>query len=92
MLVAGLGQRAGARRRTETSMLGPEVKRKLCNCKNSKCLKLYCECFAAGMYARARERHQPARVPRERPQLTRSARHRARVGGPPQLLQWMQLP
>ena len=21
-----------------------------CNCKNSKCLKLYCECFAAGIY------------------------------------------
>jgi len=24
-------------------------KRKLCNCKNSRCLKLYCECFASGM-------------------------------------------
>jgi hypothetical protein len=24
--------------------------RKPCNCKNSKCLKLYCECFAAGVY------------------------------------------
>ncbi|XVE89141.1 hypothetical protein DITRI_Ditri19aG0126500 [Diplodiscus trichospermus] len=23
---------------------------KLCNCKRSKCLKLYCECFAAGVY------------------------------------------
>ncbi|XWS19064.1 hypothetical protein CRYUN_Cryun32bG0099000 [Craigia yunnanensis] len=23
---------------------------KLCNCKRSKCLKLYCECFAAGIY------------------------------------------
>ena len=21
-----------------------------CNCKNSKCLKLYCECFALGEY------------------------------------------
>lgn len=25
-------------------------KRKPCNCKNSKCLKLYCECFASGTY------------------------------------------
>ena len=24
--------------------------RKRCNCKNSKCLKLYCECFASGLY------------------------------------------
>jgi Tesmin/TSO1-like CXC domain, cysteine-rich domain len=24
--------------------------RRPCNCKNSKCLKLYCECFAAGLY------------------------------------------
>lgn len=25
-------------------------KRKSCNCKNSRCLKLYCECFASGVY------------------------------------------
>ncbi|KAF3564970.1 hypothetical protein DY000_02011305 [Brassica cretica] len=25
-------------------------KQKHCNCKNSKCLKLYCECFASGSY------------------------------------------
>ncbi|KAL1337816.1 hypothetical protein HN51_032516 [Arachis hypogaea] len=25
-------------------------KSKQCNCKNSRCLKLYCECFASGMY------------------------------------------
>ncbi|KAK7311791.1 hypothetical protein RJT34_10149 [Clitoria ternatea] len=25
-------------------------KHKQCNCKNSRCLKLYCECFAAGIY------------------------------------------
>ncbi|CAL5205198.1 unnamed protein product [Lathyrus oleraceus] len=25
-------------------------KQKQCNCKNSRCLKLYCECFAAGIY------------------------------------------
>ena len=24
--------------------------RKPCNCRNSKCLKLYCECFASGFY------------------------------------------
>jgi len=24
--------------------------RKSCNCRNSKCLKLYCECFASGFY------------------------------------------
>lgn len=26
------------------------IERKKCNCKNSRCLKLYCECFAAGRY------------------------------------------
>eukprot|EP00966_Prymnesium_polylepis_P296506 6850012-Prymnesium_polylepis.1 len=25
-------------------------KRKQCNCRNSRCLKLYCECFASGQY------------------------------------------
>jgi hypothetical protein len=25
---------------------------KNCNCKNSKCLKLYCECFASGEYCK----------------------------------------
>ncbi|KAF9615859.1 hypothetical protein IFM89_026747 [Coptis chinensis] len=29
---------------------GTPKKPKQCNCKNSKCLKLYCECFAAGVY------------------------------------------
>ena len=24
--------------------------KKHCNCKNSRCLKLYCECFASGRY------------------------------------------
>ncbi|CAL1386397.1 unnamed protein product [Linum trigynum] len=27
-------------------------KPKQCNCKNSRCLKLYCECFAAGLYCK----------------------------------------
>ena len=26
------------------------AKRKSCNCRNSRCLKLYCECFAGGQY------------------------------------------
>lgn len=29
---------------------GTPRKQKQCNCKNSKCLKLYCECFASGNY------------------------------------------
>ncbi|MCL7046332.1 hypothetical protein MKW94_011451 [Papaver nudicaule] len=35
------------RRRFEN---GGEESCKRCNCKKSKCLKLYCECFAAGVY------------------------------------------
>lgn len=33
-----------------TESPGTPGKRKPCNCKNSKCLKLYCECFASGTY------------------------------------------
>ncbi|OWM86615.1 hypothetical protein CDL15_Pgr015650 [Punica granatum] len=29
---------------------GTPKKQKRCNCKSSRCLKLYCECYAAGMY------------------------------------------
>ncbi|RZC50309.1 hypothetical protein C5167_018737 [Papaver somniferum] len=29
---------------------GTPKKQKQCNCKHSKCLKLYCECFASGVY------------------------------------------
>ncbi|KAL1561773.1 protein tesmin/TSO1-like CXC 2 [Salvia divinorum] len=36
------------RRKSEQSGDGESCKR--CNCKKSKCLKLYCECFAAGVY------------------------------------------
>ncbi|KAG9451939.1 hypothetical protein H6P81_004843 [Aristolochia fimbriata] len=36
------------RRRVET--VGEPEACKRCNCKKSKCLKLYCECFAAGVY------------------------------------------
>ena len=27
-----------------------QTDRKTCNCRNSRCLKLYCECFASGQY------------------------------------------
>ncbi|EOA32578.1 hypothetical protein CARUB_v10015868mg [Capsella rubella] len=37
------------RRKSEQSGEG-ESSCKRCNCKKSKCLKLYCECFAAGVY------------------------------------------
>ncbi|OVA00486.1 CRC domain [Macleaya cordata] len=36
------------RKKTLNSIEGEGCKR--CNCKRSKCLKLYCECFAAGIY------------------------------------------
>ncbi|KAL2942568.1 CRC domain-containing protein TSO1, partial [Bienertia sinuspersici] len=36
------------RRKSET--VGEPDSCKRCNCKRSKCLKLYCECFAAGLY------------------------------------------
>ncbi|XP_010532575.1 PREDICTED: protein tesmin/TSO1-like CXC 2 isoform X2 [Tarenaya hassleriana] len=36
------------RRKFDRSGEGESCKR--CNCKKSKCLKLYCECFAAGVY------------------------------------------
>ncbi|KAJ6823374.1 protein tesmin/TSO1-like CXC 5 isoform X1 [Iris pallida] len=29
---------------------GTPTRKKNCNCKHSKCLKLYCECFASGVY------------------------------------------
>ncbi|XP_065012108.1 protein tesmin/TSO1-like CXC 5 isoform X1 [Musa acuminata AAA Group] len=29
---------------------GTPARKKNCNCKHSKCLKLYCECFASGVY------------------------------------------
>jgi hypothetical protein len=41
---AGIGNVPSRRRTAATSQ------NKKCNCKNSKCLKLYCECFASGRY------------------------------------------
>lgn len=51
-------------------MLGE--KRKLCNCKNSRCLKLYCECFASGVYVPSPRRARP-----RAPQATRRRAPRA---------------
>jgi Tesmin/TSO1-like CXC domain, cysteine-rich domain len=31
-------------------VLGPSVSRRSCNCKQSRCIKLYCECYANGVY------------------------------------------
>ncbi|XP_057494148.1 protein tesmin/TSO1-like CXC 5 [Actinidia eriantha] len=40
-----------ARSRTNVEVKdGTPKKQKQCNCKHSKCLKLYCECFASGIY------------------------------------------
>ncbi|PON87112.1 Lin-54-like protein [Trema orientale] len=38
----------GEERKSEP--VGESLACKRCNCKRSKCLKLYCECFAAGLY------------------------------------------
>jgi Tesmin/TSO1-like CXC domain, cysteine-rich domain len=43
-----LAPRTSMTGRTTRPTAGPE--HKACNCKNSKCLKLYCECFASGRY------------------------------------------
>ena len=45
-----MGGRGGARYR---EMPSTPSKRQQCNCKNSKCLKLYCECFASAAYCNA---------------------------------------
>ncbi|EXB39198.1 hypothetical protein L484_006166 [Morus notabilis] len=34
----------------KSEQVGEDLACKRCNCKRSKCLKLYCECFAAGLY------------------------------------------
>ncbi|KAJ4719630.1 protein tesmin/TSO1-like CXC 2 [Melia azedarach] len=38
------------RKRCKPEQNGESKACKRCNCKRSKCLKLYCECFAAGLY------------------------------------------
>lgn len=47
---AGSPPKASEIRPTFESKEGTPKKCKQCNCKNSRCLKLYCECFAAGIY------------------------------------------
>ncbi|KAH9300090.1 hypothetical protein KI387_011673, partial [Taxus chinensis] len=42
--------RAARPRPVFDSKEGTPKKAKQCNCKNSRCLKLYCECFASGTY------------------------------------------
>lgn len=39
-----------ARRRADPAYQRASREVKKCNCKNSRCLKLYCECFASGRY------------------------------------------
>ncbi|KAF3450838.1 hypothetical protein FNV43_RR06927 [Rhamnella rubrinervis] len=46
--VEELNQLSPKRRRKRSTYMVEGCKR--CNCKRSKCLKLYCECFAAGVY------------------------------------------
>jgi len=35
---------------TANQQFAQNTQKKPCNCRNSKCLKLYCECFASGYY------------------------------------------
>ncbi|XP_024026990.1 protein tesmin/TSO1-like CXC 5 [Morus notabilis] len=39
-----------ARSRSSEAKDGTPKKQKQCNCRHSRCLKLYCECFASGIY------------------------------------------
>lgn len=48
--VEELDQVNSNRKRKRTSNTSDSDGCKRCNCKRSKCLKLYCECFAAGVY------------------------------------------
>ncbi|CAI9758988.1 unnamed protein product [Fraxinus pennsylvanica] len=42
--------RARSRQNVNEVKDGTPKKQKQCNCKHSRCLKLYCECFASGVY------------------------------------------
>ncbi|RAL51079.1 unnamed protein product [Cuscuta campestris] len=42
--------RVWPRQSTNSTKDGTPKKQKQCNCKHSRCLKLYCECFASGIY------------------------------------------
>ncbi|KAK2637777.1 hypothetical protein Ddye_025572 [Dipteronia dyeriana] len=43
-------QNSPRKKRFKQELVGESQVCKRCNCKRSKCLKLYCECFAAGLY------------------------------------------
>uniref|UniRef100_A0A803KPT9 CRC domain-containing protein n=1 Tax=Chenopodium quinoa TaxID=63459 RepID=A0A803KPT9_CHEQI len=43
-------QNSFKKKRRKAEIIGEADSCKRCNCKRSKCLKLYCECFAAGLY------------------------------------------
>lgn len=43
-------QSSPKKKRRKSITVGDKEGCKRCNCKKSKCLKLYCECFAAGVY------------------------------------------
>ncbi|KAI4337337.1 hypothetical protein L6164_015768 [Bauhinia variegata] len=45
-----MSQSSPKRKKKKISATGEDDGCKRCNCKKSKCLKLYCDCFAAGIY------------------------------------------
>ncbi|KAL8047998.1 hypothetical protein ABFX02_07G034900 [Erythranthe guttata] len=45
-----IGHSSPKKKRRRVEQAGEAEACKRCNCKKSKCLKLYCECFAAGVY------------------------------------------
>ncbi|KAI4316303.1 hypothetical protein L6164_024295 [Bauhinia variegata] len=45
-----INQPSPKNKKTKISVTSDGAGCKRCNCKKSKCLKLYCDCFAAGMY------------------------------------------
>ena len=64
------------------SSSSPSSSARRCNCKNSRCLKLYCECFAAGSYCNSlckckcclnTKRHMPERQAAIKATLERNA-------------------
>ncbi|CAJ2650939.1 unnamed protein product [Trifolium pratense] len=50
MAADDFNQNSPKKKRRKSEPVGETEGCKRCNCKKSKCLKLYCECFAAGVY------------------------------------------
>jgi hypothetical protein len=50
ILIEIVGRRQGNDQPLSRDMPEPPRKKRQCNCKRSSCLKLYCECFASGVY------------------------------------------